>query len=56
MILMKRLNSKQVLEILGDVAKDSLPNKKEGTLHLRYDDEDGVEIYFIEKNGNVAQA
>lgn len=56
MILMKKISSKQVLEILGDVAKASLPVNKEGTLHLRYDDDDGVEVFFLEKNDKTAQA
>lgn len=55
MILMKRLNSKQVLEILSDIARDSLPPEKEGKLHLRYDEDDGVEIFFLEKNDQIAQ-
>lgn len=53
---MKKLSSKQVLEVLGDVARSSLPTDKEGTLHLKYDDDDGVEIFFLEKNDNIAQA
>lgn len=61
MILMKRLTSQQVLEILGDVARDSLLKEsqlkdKEGELHLRYDDDDGVEVFFIEKDNKRAQA
>lgn len=56
MILMKRLTSQQVLEILGDVARESLPAGKEGELHLKYDDDDGVEVYFIEKDDKRAQA
>lgn len=56
MILMKRLSSQQVLEILGDVARESLPKDKEGQLHLRYDDDDGVEVFFLEKNDKIAQA
>jgi hypothetical protein len=56
MILMKKLSSKQVLEILSDIARESLPNDKEGTLHLQYDDDDGVEIFFVEKDEKRAQA
>lgn len=56
MILMKRLSSQQVLEILSDVARESLPTQKEGTLHLRYDDDDGVEVFFLEKDEKRAQA
>lgn len=56
MILMKRLSSQQVLEILGDVARESIPVGKEGELHLRYDDDDGVEVFFIEKDEKRAQA
>ncbi len=56
MILMKRFSSKEVLEILCDLAKETIPSGKAGELHLRYDDDDGVEIFFIENDSNVAQA
>lgn len=56
MILMKKITNKEVLEILGDLARESLPRNKEGRLHLRYDEDDGVEIFFLEKDDNVAQA
>ena len=50
---MKKVNSKQVLEILGDLARESLPADKEGNLHLCYNDNDEVEIYFTEKSTNA---
>lgn len=53
---MKKLSSKQVLEILVDIVRESVPKDKEGTLHLRYDDNDGVEVFFLEKNDSIAQA
>ncbi len=55
MMLFSRLTSKQVLEKLGQLAQDSLPDGAEGKLHLQYDDDDGVEIYFIPDN-EVTQA
>lgn len=56
MILMKRLSSKDVLELLGVLALEDLPDGAEGNLHLQYDDDDGVEIYFIEKTQEAVQA
>ena len=56
MILMKRLSSKEVLELLGHLAQEDLPDGAEGNLHLRYDDDDGVEIFFIEKSEETIQS
>lgn len=52
MILMKKLSSKQVLEVISKIAMEDIPEGLHGELHLRYDDEDGIEIFFLEKNEN----
>lgn len=49
MILMKKVTSKQVLEIMADLVKEDLPEDFEGDLHLRYDDDDNIEIFLMEK-------
>lgn len=56
MVLMKKVSSKEVLEIIADLVRESIPNDKEGNLHLRYDDDDNIEIFFIEKTESMAQA
>lgn len=52
MILVSRLSSKQVLEKLSSLAMENLPEGLEGQLHLQYDEDDGVEIFFLEKEEN----
>jgi hypothetical protein len=53
MKLFKRLTSTQVLELLRDLTEESLPDDAEGELVLRWDDEDGVEIFFTPKEISV---
>lgn len=47
MILMKRLSAKEVLEVLSELITETLPEGVEGRLSLEYDDDGGVEVYFI---------
>jgi len=49
MILLKKLDSRQVLETLAKVAVDSLPKDIDGDIELSYDDSGGVEIFFTER-------
>lgn len=49
MILYKKLNREEVLKVLAAMAVETLPLSKDGDIEARYDEEDGVEIYFIEK-------
>lgn len=53
---MKKISSKEVLQIIADIVRESIPTDKEGNLHLRYDDDDNIEIFFLEKTQNIAQA
>jgi hypothetical protein len=52
MILVKKISSKEVLEIISEMARESLPENFEGELHLRYDDDDAIEIFAMEKDKN----
>lgn len=56
MVLMKKLSSKQVLEVISRLALEDIPEGVHGQLHLKYDDEDGIEIYFVENSDNRIQA
>lgn len=47
---LKRFSSLEILEIIRDLVEESLPSHLEGELHLRWDDADGVEVFFTEKN------
>lgn len=56
MILMKRFSSKEVLELLAELMKETIPEDMEGNLHLNYDDEDGVEVFFVEDSEEAVEA
>ena len=49
MILYKKLTREEVLKALAVMAVDTLPLDKDGDIEARYDENDCVEIYFIEK-------
>ena len=49
MVLYKRLSKKEVLEVLAVMAADTLPPDKDGDIEARFNDDDEVEIFFIEK-------
>ena len=49
MILRKKLSSEEVLEALAAMAAETIPEEMDGSLSLSYDDDGGVEIYFVEK-------
>ena len=53
MKLIKRFSSMEILEALRDLVEDSLEPNLEGELHLRWDDEDGVEVFFTERDLNA---
>lgn len=48
MILVKKLTSKEILEVVGVAAAGTIPKGLEGKLNLSWDNEGGIEIYFIE--------
>lgn len=56
MMLMKKLSSKEVLEVLASMAVEDIPEGIKGNLHLQYDDDNGVEIFFVENSENTTQA
>lgn len=49
MILRKKLSSTEVLEIIGAVVAETLPPELEGTVEATYDEDGGIEVFFIEK-------
>lgn len=50
MILVKKLSSKQVLEVIRDVIEESMPDDAEGELFLQWTDQDEVEVFFTQKD------
>lgn len=53
MILMKRLTSKQVLEVVGEIVAETLPPNLDGNLSVQYDDDGGIEVFFTEKTPGI---
>lgn len=47
---MKKITSKQVLEIIASLVSETLPPDTKGQLHLQYDEDNNVEVYFLESN------
>lgn len=46
-ILIKSLNRDEILEVIGSAAVETIPKGEVGVLHLEYNDDNGIEIYFI---------
>jgi hypothetical protein len=49
MILFKKFTDKDILTILVELAIKDLPDESSGMLEARFQEDDSVEIYFIEK-------
>lgn len=48
MILVKKLSSEQVLEVIKLLVSETIPEGLRGELYAKYNSEDGVEITFVE--------
>jgi hypothetical protein len=49
MILVKKFTENDILKILIEHASNSLPDEAQGALEARFNDDDTVEVYFIQR-------
>lgn len=49
MILLRKFNEKEILEIVAKYASDSLPDSSHGIIDAKYNKKN-VEVYFIESH------
>lgn len=50
-ILVKKISSKEILEILSHLVGETIPKGVRGNLSLEWDDQGGVEVFFLPDDG-----
>jgi len=55
MIYTKKLTSQEVLEAITSLVLETLPEGKVGDVHASYDEENGIEVVFIETDRPTVQ-
>lgn len=49
MVIVKKFNDMDILRILIERAADSLPEESKGKLEARFNEDDSVDVFFLQK-------